>query len=249
MARSTSAPIRRPKSLTDIVAGKIRKAIIEGDFDLGQPISENMLSEMYDISKTPIKLALVQLRAEGLVEILPQKGSYVFTATVDDVLHLVEWRIATEEAALQAAYSRNKDVLIKMLSAAYLKMCHACEKKNLPEAYALDAEYHRNIVLCSNNKYLMISYASNIHKMNALLFRFGSIPWEYIDRFEEHNAIIEALKADKPHHAKSLLSVHIEHLCEKARIQDIETLMDQGGKNGRAKSTNARSNPECVNIP
>lgn len=218
MPRSSSVQsIRRPESLTDLVAAKIRKAIVEGDFALGQPISETMLSELYDISKTPIKIALVQLRMEGLVEIYPQKGSYVFTATPDDVLQLVEWRAANEEAALQAAYSRNKETLIATLSETYAQMCRARDKRDVAEAYALDAEFHRCIVLCSNNKYLMNAYATNIHKMNALLFRLGSTPWENNDRFEEHNAIISALQADKPHHAKSLLSVHIEHLCENAQ--------------------------------
>jgi len=224
MAKKSTQPICRPESLTDLVVNKIRKAIIEGEFALGQPISENMLSGMYDISKTPIKLALVQLKTEGLVEIIPQKGSYVFTATADDVLQLVEWRIATEEVALQAAYSRNKDVLIKTLSATYAKMRRACERKDVSDSYLLDAEYHRNIVQCSTNKYLMSSYDSNINKMNALLFRFGSTPWENKDRFEEHGAIISALEADKPHHAQSLLSVHIEHLCEKALIQELVAL-------------------------
>jgi DNA-binding GntR family transcriptional regulator len=216
--RAKKSFIRRPKSLTELVAGKIRKAIVEGDFRLGQPISENMLSKMYDISKTPIKLALVLLQAEGLVEIVPQKGSYVFTAVAADVFQLVEWRIAMEEAALHAAYSRNKDVLIKALSITYEKMCHACRKRSISEIYALDADYHRNIVLHSNNKFLMNSYASNIHKMNALLFRFGSTPWENIDRFNEHGAIIDALRHDKPRYAKNLLAVHIEHLCEKAEV-------------------------------
>ncbi len=55
---------------------------------------------------------------------------------------------ATEEAR-SAAYSRNKDVLIKTLSATYKKMRRACERKDVSEAYSLDAEYHRDIEQCS----------------------------------------------------------------------------------------------------
>lgn len=235
MARNSARSIRRPQLLTDLVAGKIRKAIIEGEFALGQPISENMLAELYDISKTPIKLALVQLKTEGLVEIFPQKGSYVFTASADDVLQIVEWRTATEEAALQAAYSRNKDALIKKLAATYKKMFRACERRNASEAFSLDAEFHRVIVLCSNNKFLVNSYASNINIMNALLVRFGTTPWENRDRFEEHGAIISALQAGKPHHAKSLLAVHIEHLCEKAQGLELMASREDVADKGRAQ--------------
>ncbi len=216
--------ISRPESLTKIVASRIRKAIIEGEFELGQPISENMLSERYTISKTPIKLALVQLRMEGLVEIFPQKGSFVFTAGSDDLLQLGEWRIAMEGAALRAAYAGNKDTLIKTLSGIYRKMCKARDRRDLAESCSLDAEFHRNIVICSNNRYLMNSYEANIYKMNALLFRFGSAPWEHTERFEEHDAIVTSLRLDRPDHAQHLLAIHIGHLGEQALLLETARL-------------------------
>ena len=208
--------------MSSIVADNIRKMIIEGEFELGQAISENMLAELYGISKTPIKLALVQLRSEGLVEIFPQKGSYVFNATVEDVHQLSEWRTATEVAALQAAYSRHKHTLLKDLDAIFGKMQEAFDRRALHESYRLDAKYHRSIVAASNNKYLVNSYDLNINKLNSLLFRFGSTPWKYVDRFEEHRIIIESLRIGKLHHAISILSVHIGYLCDTAmRLEDL----------------------------
>lgn len=210
--------IRRPDSLTDIVAEKIRSAIIESKFDLGQPISENMLSEIYDISKTPIKLALAQLRQQGLVEVYPQKGSFVFLAAPEDLLMLVEWRSANEVAALQSGFARHKRVLIETMRADYDKMQIALEHQNVRKSFALDAEFHRNIVANSGNKYFLSAYDANIHKMNALLVRCGCPPWEDKNRFEEHMEIILALENDNLQLAQALLSVHIGHLCEKAQL-------------------------------
>lgn len=216
MPRTTVHTIHRPESLTDIVASYIRKAIIEGEFELGQPISENMLVERYAISKTPIKLALVRLSMEGLVEIFPQRGSFVFSMTPDDMCQLEAWRMAIEDAALLAAYTGNRRSLIKVLDSIYKKMCKARDKHDWTESFALDAEFHRSIVLCSNNKYLLNSYDANIYKMNALLFRFASTPWDHPERFEEHNAIIDALRNNGLQTARDLLAAHIEHLSEQA---------------------------------
>lgn len=215
MTKKTTA-IVRPKSLTDITIDSIRTAIIEGEFELGQAISENMLIEKYQISKTPIKFALIQLRSEGLVDIIPQKGSYVFNITNDEVSQLTEWRAAMETTSLEIAFAHNKVSLINTLRECFKNMKHAYERNNLSEVYTLDSMFHNKIVECSNNKYLLNSYNANINKIKALLFRFGSIPWEHPDRFQEHEQLIDALEADKVLTSKSILSIHLEHICEGA---------------------------------
>ena len=227
MPKKTTA-IVRPKSLTDITIDNIRKSIIEGEFELGQAISENMLIDRYQISKTPIKLALIQLRAEGLVDIIPQKGSYVFTSTHNEVSQLTEWRVAMETTALEIAYAHNKIALIDTLHECFEEMKRSYERKNLSDTYTLDSKFHHVIVEYSNNKYLLSSYNANISKIKALLFRFGSIPWEHPDRFREHEQLIEALEADKVLTSKSILSIHLEHICEGAWLHSLEAASDQG---------------------
>ena len=57
--------VNRPESLTEIAANKIREAIINNDFKLGQPLSEAFLSKSMEISKTPVREALAKLKSEG----------------------------------------------------------------------------------------------------------------------------------------------------------------------------------------
>ena len=219
-----SDAIDRPLSLTELAAGRIRKDIIEGVFALGQPVSETMLAERYAISKSPVKLALVQLKSEGLVTIKPQKGSFVFTVTVEDVRALAEWRITMEQAALTAACERGPCALFERLDAVYENMLLARKNKDRAESFYLDALFHWTIVECSDNRYFMHSYQANIHIINALLFRLGSIPWEAPDLFEEHATLIEHLQTGDLAAAKTLLAEHIRHLCDNGRIACLQTL-------------------------
>ena len=216
--------IDRPPSLTELAAGRIRKDIIEGAFALGQPVSESMLAERYAISKSPVKLALVQLKSEGLVIIKPQKGSFVFTVTAEDVRALAGWRIAMEQAALTAACEPGPCALFERLDAVYENMLLARRNRDRAESFYLDALYHWTIVECSDNRYFMHSYQANIHIINALLFRLGSIPWEDPDRFEEHATLIEHLQAGDLAAAKALLAEHIGHLCDSDRIAGLHAL-------------------------
>ena len=104
---STLKPIERPESLTESAVKRLRDAIVSGDFELGQPLSERQLAEMLEISKTPVREALAQLRREGLVRILPQRGAFVFTLSQQEVVEICEIRQALEASALKAAMERN----------------------------------------------------------------------------------------------------------------------------------------------
>src|SRR4029078_266097 len=84
--------IQRPDSLTEIALQQVRAAIIEGTLPLGSPISEAQLAAALGISKTPVREALAQLRMEGLVTIVPQSGTYVFTLSATEVVEICELR-------------------------------------------------------------------------------------------------------------------------------------------------------------
>src|SRR4029453_15916741 len=101
--------LERPQSLTAMAVDAIRRAIVGGDLGLGEQLSEGVLARTLGISKTPVREALQQLRNEGLVRIIPQTGSFVFTMSAHEVLELCELRLALEEAALRFAIERNRE--------------------------------------------------------------------------------------------------------------------------------------------
>jgi biotin operon repressor len=93
-------PIERPESLTESTVKRIRQAIVSGDLGLGLPLSERQLADMLGVSKTPVREALAQLRREGLVRIVPQRGASVFTLSQQEVIDICGLRQGLTHFAL-----------------------------------------------------------------------------------------------------------------------------------------------------
>ena len=69
---------QQAKSLADLVVQELRTRILDGRLRLGENLSENTLAADLGISKTPVREALLRLKMDRLVDVLPQRGSYVF---------------------------------------------------------------------------------------------------------------------------------------------------------------------------
>ena len=92
--------ISRPPSLAETVLERLRSDIVRGALGLGELLSERVLAEKLGVSKTPVREALAQLRQEGLVRIVPQRGAFVFSLSASEVIAICEFRQTLEAAAL-----------------------------------------------------------------------------------------------------------------------------------------------------
>lgn len=95
MAAPASAPV--------LVREQLREAIISGELASGAKLSQDELAARFGTSRIPVREALRQLEAEGLVTLYPNRGAVVATLSLADVLEIIEIRIALECRALQLA--------------------------------------------------------------------------------------------------------------------------------------------------
>src|SRR5687767_15504799 len=102
-------------NLTRVAYEKIRAAIVYGPLDLGEPLSENALAKALGMSKAPIRAAMSELRLKGLVEVVPQSGTYVFSPTRQDIEDLCDFRFLLEGEALEAAVRHSGPALLAAL--------------------------------------------------------------------------------------------------------------------------------------
>lgn len=92
-----------PVSAPELVREQLREAIISGELVSGAKLSQDELAARFGTSRIPVREALRQLEAEGLVTLYPNKGAVVATLSLADVLEIMEIRIALECRALQLA--------------------------------------------------------------------------------------------------------------------------------------------------
>lgn len=205
----TATKIERPKSLTDIAVERIRAAIVEGKLGLGGQISEAALALELGISKTPVREALLRLKADGLVDIHPQRGTYVFSVGSEDVLQICRFREILEAAALGEALAADRKGLIAALEQNLRTMKEAQRAGVAGAVPALDAEFHGIIMQRSCNTYLRDAYRLVEHKINALRWRLP-VNSEQIEHCQSNHAIIvKQIREGRLGQAQTILKRHI----------------------------------------
>lgn len=95
-------PIKR-QTLTSAVTESLRQRILSGEFADGQQLRQEALSNAYGVSRVPVREALRQLEAEGLIQIIDHKGALVTTLSFDDIRELLNIRALLESDLLRSS--------------------------------------------------------------------------------------------------------------------------------------------------
>jgi DNA-binding GntR family transcriptional regulator len=213
--RLPALALNRGPSLAAAAAEKIKQAIIDREIPLGGELSEVKLAEQLGVSRTPVREALNILQLQGLVVIVPQKGSYVFFPTEDDVVELCEYRIAIEQRAIYFALSRGRDAVIADLEGVISGMEAAREQGDDVAYWRYDTEFHKVFIRHSGNRYLQEAYNLVEGKISTLRSHFSG-PLEGVQErsFNEHKLLTKAFERGDIVDLDSLLVKHIRDTRE-----------------------------------
>lgn len=143
----------RPQSLTDIAFDRIRTAILTRKLEPGARVSEAMLGEMLQVSKTPVREALLRLCHVGLVE-PTTRGLRVVLPNSTSIRNAYEVRTGLESVAAQLAATRaTEKQLADIIAAASSSL--QCARAVDAEGFARwDREFHLSVAVASGNDLL-----------------------------------------------------------------------------------------------
>ena len=214
-------PLQRPRSLAEQAAVTIRQRIIDGLLPLGSALSEVALAAELGVSKTPVREALLRLSKDGLVEILPQRGTYVFRLDARQVRALTVMRELLERKALAMAAPAHRD-----LGAALAKVVSAMERAlplDDPQDYRrLDDAFHQTIIDGADNEFLTDAYDRIAFRVQALRSGLARVRERNERSFAEHGRLAALVAAGDMAAADDLLGHHIRFNGEAyvATLQD-----------------------------
>jgi DNA-binding GntR family transcriptional regulator len=205
------------------VVKRLRNSIVSGDLELGQPLSERQLAELLEVSKTPVREAMAQLRLEGLIRILPQRGAFVFTLSQQEVVEICELRQALETSALRAAMERNPARFADALSVVVQRMRKARTKDDVKGYLNEDTRFHECFFDHCGNSLMAQNYALFVGKIAALRTHLAHKPQHTELSFREHEDMLDAVSRGDSVSALSVLDVHIARTKEtySAGVMDI----------------------------
>lgn len=208
---SSQAPSIPRTVLHEQVAARLRQMLVEGDIPPGAKLNERALCEALRISRTPLREAIKMLAAEGLVELLPNRGSVAVQLDEEDVRHTFEVMAGLEALSGQLAAERIGDAEVAEIEAMHFEMLAAYTRRDLSTYYRLNAAIHRAINVAAGNPVLTSTYNQVNARLQALRFRSNQDGEKWQRAVAEHEAMVVALKARDGATLARVLTQHLHH--------------------------------------
>lgn len=197
-------------SLTREAFERIRDAIVSGGLEFGEHLSETQIANALGMSKAPVRAAFMELKDKGLVNIVPQSGTYVFSPTPEDVRTLSHFRALLENEAVREAMRHQPGRLLAKLDEAIARMKRAGAAKNWDIYRKADSTFHLALLEESGNRYLLNAYHLCAAALEALRVRLQRGQNNFREQsFNEHTDMARLLRAGKIDDACAILRRHI----------------------------------------
>ncbi len=146
------------KSLADAIYEVLLNEIIEFQLLPESKINETHLAEYLNVSRTPLRKALDLLEQEGHVKKIYNKGTFVSALDVDDYFDIIDFRYMIEPMAAGYAAQRITEKQLRQLLFYTQEVERAYSAKDNRALLEAEDNFHRYIILCSKNKYLINAY-------------------------------------------------------------------------------------------
>jgi DNA-binding GntR family transcriptional regulator len=197
-------------SLTREAFEQIRDAIVSGGLEFGEHLSETQIANALRISKAPVRAAFMELKDKGLVNIVPQSGTYVFSPTPEDVRLLSSLRALLEVEAVHQAMALRPRTLLGKLDQAIARMKRARGMNNWEIYRKADSSYHFALIEETGNRYLVNAYHLGSAAHEALRVRLQGGQNNFREQsFNEHIEMATLLRGGKIEEACTILRRHI----------------------------------------
>lgn len=135
------------QSVPEMVAISLRERILSGEFKDGDQIRQEAVATEYDVSRMPIREALRQLEAEGLVRLQTHKGAVVTTLSPEEIGELFDLRALLEPEIFQRAIPRTTSEDVARSEAALVRLENAYHNSETQSWGSLNWEYHKSLYL------------------------------------------------------------------------------------------------------
>ena len=204
------APPARPPSFFEHVCSVLREDILSGDLPPGSRITEAFIMAHTGVSRTPVREALRQLEAEGLVVAHRRRGTFVtYRLSAEEALLIHDVRLVLEPYLTRLAAERMTADALESIRYVLVRFEAAIDAMEPQEAGHLDAEFHLGVYEVSGSELLNVlrGYWSRLQLLSERVY-----PTEMPRRVvPEHRGILAALERGDGELAGDRIRAHIEH--------------------------------------
>jgi len=206
-------PAREDQSLHDEILTRLRDHIVEGNIADGGRVPERQLCEMLGISRTPLREALKVLAAEGLVELLPNRGARVRQLSEQDIAELFDIMGGLEGLAGRLACENITDLEIAEIERLHYEMYGFYLHRDMHGYFHVNQLIHQKIVEASRNATLMTAYANFAGRIRRVRYsaNFARKRERWGEAMREHETILDALRRRAGSELSDILFAHLRN--------------------------------------
>jgi DNA-binding GntR family transcriptional regulator len=224
--------VARSQSLRSQAIEQLRKAIVSGQLQPGSMHSEQSIAAAMGISRTPIREALLQLKSEGLAELVPHRGVRITEINPDHLAQVFEFRAAIEGyCAAQLAAKPNADVLVQ-LERELERQRELIQHDDRLAWVQANMDFHTKLVMCGGNDLMLETLLPLGSHTMRIGYRMNYRRQRMAESLSEHSAVVDAIRRRDPERASALAAEHlyITKVLMKQMIDDLN-ITTQGDHN------------------
>lgn len=194
------------KTTSELIATDIRSSIITGTYPSGQPLKQDVLADQHGVSKIPVREALNQLKAEGLVAFINNRGAVVSSLSIAEVEEIYSMRLVLETLALEKAIP-NLQTTDHIAAESCLKRIEA--SANPLDWATLNWDFHASLYRAANMSHLLDTIAA-LHNNVAryLILYLKELDFQSGSQ-QEHWELLESSFAGRSEEALGILRQHL----------------------------------------
>jgi DNA-binding GntR family transcriptional regulator len=197
--------------LGDTVYERIREEVLSGDLPAGTRLSVPAIAARLDVSRSPVRDAVLRLTQEGLAREEPRRGAVVARITAADLVTLYEVREVLEGLAARLAVENAGRRLVDNLAEVTRRHETAVQASDLAGHFEADTTFHRIIREAGGNTEVC-HMLDRIGGKVRLAMRTTSVTAGPRQALRDHKAILAAIRKGDPAHAESVARAHISRL-------------------------------------
>ena len=199
-------------SLTNRTFLAVREAIIELNFLPGEIIRKHDICNALGVSRSPVSEALAKLRNEGLVEVVPQSGTFVSRFSLQDIKEGAFLREAIELACIEILASNISEQQLMDLNRNLKLQKVLAESDDYQGFYQLDAKMHGMIMDFTGYKNLAKVTKTGWVQVDRARQLLLPVDGRLQKAFQEHRAVIKALEQNDVALAREKMRTHLNQL-------------------------------------
>lgn len=196
--------MKEETSLREAVHAYFCEQMKQGRLAAGNYINQPEICRELNISKAPLRDALIQLETEGFVTILPRKGVLINSMTLKDVKEAYDLLAALESSAILAVFDRIDHAHLEEMKTLNSRLLGTLENGQFDQYYQLNTAFHTILLELAESRLLMETISPIMQRLYNFPLRTYIVEWEKIN-LSEHTRLIDSIQKGNFRAAASIL--------------------------------------------